>query len=141
MISNEKHIEKDVITEYYEVIDEAVNLDKYNSLIVPEKRLQNLNTIPKIVENRDILEIKELNPQEHDVLKEYIKEKYNGDESKIKFYIVEYNVKFKEGVASPVESGKYCEVLTLENQEDKWLINGDIHKAIKDNGNITILET
>lgn len=141
ILSNEKYIENNVVSRYYEVIDAAIDIDKYNSLIVPENKLENLDGIPKIVAKRDILEIKELNSQEHPVLKQYINEKHIRNEANIKFYFVEYNIKFKDNVASPVESGKYCEVLTLEKRGDNWLINGDIHKAINTNGTITVLAT
>jgi len=91
------------------------------------------------VEKRDILNIEKLEPQEHDVLKQYIKEKYEGKEDKVQFYFVEYDIKFKEGITTPVDSGRYCDVMVLENEDGKWLINEDTIKAVRENNEIIVI--
>ncbi|WP_040328687.1 DUF4829 domain-containing protein [Clostridium ihumii] len=137
-IQNKKYSEEGIIKEYYNTIDETRNLKKYNSLVISEDKLDDISVFPDIVEKRELVEIKELSPNDHDDLKQIIKEKYSDSKVERKFYMVEYNIKFKKDVASPIESGNYCEVLVLEKRENKWLINTDIIKVNKDTGNIII---
>jgi len=139
-LQSERYIENNIIRKYYKVYDEGtIDRDKYNSLVISSRRRENFNNIPDVVEKRDILNIEKLEPQEHDVLKQYIKEKYEGKEDKVQFYFVEYDIKFKEGVTTPVDSGRYCDVMVLENEDGKWLINEDTIKAVRENNEIIVI--
>ncbi|WP_291580137.1 DUF4829 domain-containing protein [Clostridium sp. UBA6640] len=139
-LQSERYIENNVIRKYYRILDEERDVDKYNFLVISSRRRENFNNIPDAVEKRDILNVEKLEPQEHDVLKQYIKEEYEGKEDKVRFYFVEYDIKFKEGVATPVDSGRYCIVVRLEKEHGKWLINDNYSRAVKKNdGTIEII--
>ncbi|GAA0121026.1 MAG: DUF4829 domain-containing protein [Clostridium argentinense] len=139
-MQSERYIENNVIRKYYKIIDEEMDVDKYNSLVISSRRRENFNNIPDAVEKRDILNVERLYPEENDQVKQLIKEEYDGKEDKVRFYFVEYDIKFKEGVATPVDSGRYCIVMRLEKEHGKWLINDNYSRAVKKNdGTIEII--
>ena len=139
-MQREKYIENNVIRKYYKILDEEMDVDKYNSLVISSRRRENFNNIPDVVEKRDILNVERLDPEENDQVKQLIKEEYDGKEDKVRFYFVEYDIKFKEGVATPVDSGRYCIVMRLEKEHGKWLINDNYSRAVKKNdGTIEII--
>lgn len=139
-MQSERYIENNVIRKYYKIIDEEMDVDKYNSLVISSRRRENFNNIPDVVEKRDILNVERLDPEENDQVKQLIKEEYDGKEDKVRFYFVEYDIKFKEGVATPVDSGRYCIVMRLEKEHGKWLINDNYSRAVKKNdGTIEII--
>lgn len=140
-LQSERYIENNIIRKYYKVYDEGtIDREKYNSLVISSRRRENFNNIPDVVEKRDILNIGRLDPEENDQVKQLIKEEYEGKEDKVQFYFVEYDIKFKEGVTTPVDSGRYCIVMRLEKEHGKWLINDNYSRAVKKNdGTIEII--
>lgn len=93
-MQSERYIENNVIRKYYKILDEEMDVDEYNSLVISSRRRENFNNIPDVVEKRDILNVGRLNPEENDQVKQLIKEEYEGEEDKVRFYFVEYDIKF-----------------------------------------------
>lgn len=127
-----------IIKEYYKVIDSQQDVGKYNKLVIEDERLKNLEGIPDIVEKRDILELKKLNVNEHPLLEKELNYKYADEKDNVRYYMIKYDIKFKENVATPVDSGIYYEVITVVKRKNKWLVTTDIRKASFHNDKLTI---
>jgi hypothetical protein len=116
------------IKDYYKVIDISKNVDKYNSLVTKDRRVKDLKFIPSIVEQRDIIELKQIDVNENKRLIDYL-ESNNKEEKNIKFVLVRYNITFKKGKNSPIDSGTYYQIVVFEKKNGKWLLNGDTFDA------------
>lgn len=123
------------IKKYYEVIDNSKDVNIYNSLVVKDIKLEDLNSRPNIIEKRDLLEIKEIDAKDYELIQnDLIRGRYSDKPKDYKFYMIKYDVKFKDGAVTPVDSGIYYIVHALEKENGKWLINGGMYNAsFKDN--------
>lgn len=126
------------IKQYYKVVDTVRDVDKYNSLVIKTNQLESLDSIPNIVESRDILQVEEVSPQKYPILKNKLKSTYLGREKNVKFYMVKYDIKFKENSISPSNSGVVYSIVTLEKYQGKWLLTADTHKASFNNGVLSV---
>lgn len=126
------------IKEYYKVMDSQQDVSKYNKLVIENKRLKNWDGIPNIVEKRDILELKKLNVNEHPLLEKELNYKYADEKENVRYYMIKYDIKFKENMATPIDSGVYYEVITVVKRKNKWLVTTGMHKASFHNDKLTI---
>lgn len=126
------------IKEFYNVIDTQQDINKYNKLVIETKKLSNMNNIPDIVKKRDIIELKKLNIDEYPILKKDLNYKHEDKKESIQYYMIKYNIEFKTGVPTPVDSGIYYEVIKIVKYKNKWLVDPNTHKASFHNGKLII---
>ena len=62
LCKEKRYIENNVIRKYYKILDEEMDVDKYNSLVISSRRRENFNNIPDAVE-KDILNVERLDPE------------------------------------------------------------------------------
>lgn len=129
---------KAIIKDYYKILDTSKDISKYNKLVIEDKKLDTFKSIPDIVKSRDILELKKLNANEYPILKKELNYRYLDYKENIRYYMIKYDIKFKENVTTPVDSGTYYEVISVIKHKNKWLITGHMHKASFINGKLII---
>ncbi|MBZ9626047.1 DUF4829 domain-containing protein [Clostridium sp. FP2] len=129
---------KKSIKQYYKVADIERDVDKHNSLVIKADQLKSFDSIPNIIKSRDFLELKEINPQKYPLLKYKLESTYLGKEKNVKFYMIKYDIKFKENSVSPVDSGVYYSIVTLEKHQGTWLLITDTHSASFKNGVLSV---
>jgi len=137
-IFKEEKIEEK-IAQYYDTVDFTHDIDKYNSLVTPEYKKDNIDNIAFEIEDSEILMIKELIPTDYKYLMDKLENEFKDiDSADIKFYFVLNNVKVKEDQATSIESGIYGQVIPFQKINNEWKIVDNCYKAYIDKDGISV---